>query len=190
MESLLYEASVEGNITTLLQLLEQDPLILDKVVANRHHETPLHVAALRGHLHFAKEILRRTPVLAGELDSRGSSPLHMAAQKGYVDIVKELLQVNPDMCLARDVDGRNPLQMAAMKGRIQVLVELFRARPFAAYATTIWNETVLHLCVKHNQLEALKFLVSIMNDPESLNAKDDYGMSILHLAVADKQIVV
>ena len=54
----------------------------------------------------------------------------------------------------------------------------------------IWGETILHLCVKHNQLEALKVLFENTDDSEFLNAKYDYGMSILHLAVADKQIEV
>ena len=44
--------------------------------------------------------------------------------------------------------------------------------------------------MKHNQLEALKFLLENMGDSELLNAKDDYGMTILHLAVADKQIEI
>lgn len=68
--------------------------------------------------------------------------------------------------------------------------ELVRARPLAASAPLIWVETILHLCVKHNQLEALKVLLENTDDSEFLNAKDDYGMSILHLAVADKQIEV
>ena len=51
------------------------------------------------------------------------------------------------------------------------------------------GETILHLCVRHNQLEALKFLVETMDEHnEVVNAKDDNGFTILHLAVADKQI--
>ncbi|GAY62477.1 hypothetical protein CUMW_218110 [Citrus unshiu] len=72
-----------------------------------------------------------------------------------------------------------------MKGRIDVLEELFRTRPLAASATMIWGETILHLCVKHNQLDALKFLLDNMDDPQFLNAEDDYGMTITQLAVAE-----
>ncbi|KAJ4717503.1 Ankyrin repeat family protein, partial [Melia azedarach] len=190
MESRLYEAALEGSVPTLLELLLQDPLILDRVVMNCLSETPLHVAAMLGHVDFVKEILCRKPELADELDSRRSVALHIASQMGYVDIVQALLQANPEMCFARDVDGRNPLHLAAMKGRIDVLGELLNARPCAASASTIWGETILHLCVKHNQLEVLKFLLETMDDPEFLNAKDDYGMTILHVAVADKRIEV
>ncbi|KAJ4717508.1 Ankyrin repeat family protein [Melia azedarach] len=156
MESILYEAALEGSVTTLLELLQQDRLILDKFSMSSIPENPLHVAALLGHLDFVKEILHQKPELARDLDSHRSSALHKASHKGYVDIVHALLQVNPKMRFACDADGRNPLHLAAMKG--------------------------------HIDLEALKFLWEKMDDPELLNAKNDYGMAILHLAVADKQM--
>ncbi|KAJ4717501.1 Ankyrin repeat family protein [Melia azedarach] len=190
MESMLYEAALKGSVPTLLELLQQDPLILDKVTMNSISEIPLHVASLLGHVDFVKQILCQKPELANELDSQQYSALHIASQKGYVEIVRALLQVNPDMCFARDVDGRNPLHLAAMKGRIDCLGELIKSRPLAASATTIWGETISHVCVKYNQLEALKFLLENIDDPEILKAKDDYGMTILHLAVAEKQIEI
>ena len=123
------------------------------------------------------------------MDSNQFSALHIASQKVHVDKIKALLQVNPAWCFAGDLDG-SPLHLAAMKGRIDVLEELFRTRPLAASATMIWGETILHLCVKHNQLDALKFLLDNMDDPQFLNAEDDYGMTITQLAVAGKQTEV
>ena len=68
---------------------------------------------------------------------------------------------------------------------------MVREAPSAARATVDEGGTVFHLCVKHNQLEAIKVLMEIMDDYDQfLNAKDDYGMTILHLAVGDKQIEV
>ncbi|KAL6216835.1 hypothetical protein ACLB2K_010053 [Fragaria x ananassa] len=97
MGNLLYEAALEGNLTTLTDLLNQDRLALDRFVVTSFSETPLHVAAMLGHLDFDKEILRRKPELAQELDLKRSSPLHLASAKGYLGTVKELLRVNPDM---------------------------------------------------------------------------------------------
>ncbi|KAL6344601.1 hypothetical protein AAG906_002506 [Vitis piasezkii] len=189
MERMLYEAAMEGSVASLQQLLQQDRLILDRVIVDCITETPLHVAAMLGHTDFVKEILCLKPELARELDSRGFSPLHLASAKGYTELVKALLLVDPDMCFACDRYGRNPLHLAAMKGRFDVLKELVRARPHAARARVERGETILHLCVKQNQLEALKFLVETMDDHNDLvNTRDNNGFTILHLAVADKQI--
>lgn len=188
--SLLYEAAHNGNVTTLLELLQQDVLILDRLIVDGFTETPLHVAAILGHDDFVKEILSRKPQLAKELDSQRSSPLHLAAAKGHVETVKALLVVGSDMCFARDRQGRNPVYLAAVKGRLHVLAELVRVAPKAARVSSGRGETVLHACVRHDQLEALRLLVQVMDDYQFVNARDDYGMTVLHLAVADKQIEV
>ncbi|KAL5853579.1 hypothetical protein ACOSQ3_008697 [Xanthoceras sorbifolium] len=78
MDRNIYEAAVEGCVTTLLNLLQQDALVLDRFMVGCHAETPLHIASLLGHAEFVQEILSRKPELAGELDARNSSPLHLA----------------------------------------------------------------------------------------------------------------
>ncbi|XP_076885617.1 uncharacterized protein LOC143535171 [Bidens hawaiensis] len=89
--------------------------------------------------------------------------------------------------LARDRDEMNPLHLAAVKGRCEVVKVLVQAQPHAA-RDMVQQETILHLCVKYNQLEVLKILVETVGDHEFVNAKDADGNTILHLAVADKQI--
>lgn len=101
MESKLYEAALAGSVTSLLEFLQKDRLILERAAMNCPSETPLHVAALLRHKDFAKEILRQKPGIAGELDSRKSSALHIASQKRYVGMVNAPLEVKPDRCLGR-----------------------------------------------------------------------------------------
>ncbi|GFZ15567.1 hypothetical protein Acr_24g0017570 [Actinidia rufa] len=186
MEERLKKAALEGNTQELREIHRGNPLLLDRVTLGSFGETPLHVAALRGHTDFAKELLILNPDLAESLDSSGSSALHLASAKGYVPIVKELVSAKPELCLARDRDGLNPLHLAAKKGRVEVLKELVRIRPDAAEASVDQVGTVLHLCVKHFQLEALKLLMEAVTD-EFIHAGDAYGNTILHLAVGDKQ---
>lgn len=188
MERILYEAAVEGSVPSLLRLLQQDQLVLHRFVSGCFTETPLHIAAMLGHLEFAKEILARLPHMAGERDSaRKSSPLHLASANGHLEIVKELLLANPEMCLAKDCEGRNPLHIAVIKGHTEVLKELVRANPRAA-RTHAGTGTILHLCVKHHQLEALEYLVGMMaGDREFINSKDHNGSTILHLAAENRQ---
>ncbi|XP_020549585.1 ankyrin repeat-containing protein At5g02620-like isoform X1 [Sesamum indicum] len=189
MEKRLSDAALQGNVTSLVQILEEDPLILDKLIVSCISETPLHTAATLGHLDFLKELLSRKPELAAELDSCGCSPLHLAAAKGHVDVVKELLSAGGEVGLERNTDGRTALHVAAIKGRAVILAELIRVNPELTRVLTDRGETGLHLCVKWNRLEALKLLVEENGkDGELVNWKDCEGNTALHIAVAKKHI--
>lgn len=154
----LNAAAFEGNTAALNRLFQEDPLILDKVS-----------------LKYCSD--KTTPL-----------PLHTAVVMGHVNFVRAIMIVSSDMCLARDSDGRNPLHLAAIKGRRNILEVLIQSRPLAAREKTDRGETVLHLCVKYCQLEALKMIVEQVKDFGFLNAKNGEGMTVLHLAVLDNQI--
>ncbi|XP_034223390.1 ankyrin repeat-containing protein BDA1-like [Prunus dulcis] len=191
MEKKLLDAAMEGNITMLKDLIQEDPLVLDRALASCVSETPLHIASMLGHLGFVKELLSHRPELASELDSRGSTPLHLAAAKGHAEIVKELALVDPAACMVRNEDGWTALHVAAVKGRVKVLSELARVRIESTRALTDRGEMVLHLCVGHNRLEGLKALADAFGkDDEFLNWKDFDGNTILHIAVAKKQVEI
>ncbi|XP_071742058.1 uncharacterized protein [Rutidosis leptorrhynchoides] len=183
---LLYDASLEGNVTTLKMLIQEDPLILDKITLNHYDDMPLHIASLLGHLDFVKEVLIRKPELSMEYDSQKRLALHIAAAKGHVEIVRALVSAKPMTCSSLDRDGRNAIHLAAIRGRYEVVKELMQVHPHAARAM-VQQDTILHLCVKYNQLEVLKLLIDTIGDHEFVNSKDIDGNTILHLAVADKQ---
>ncbi|KAG5556366.1 hypothetical protein RHGRI_006834 [Rhododendron griersonianum] len=79
-----------------------------------------------------------------------------------------------------------------MKGRVEVIRELLGAKPCSVYDKLGRGETVLHLSVKYNRLEALKTLVKYLQskkmESDLLNSRDDDGNTILHLAAAFKQV--
>ncbi|KAL5540447.1 hypothetical protein UlMin_042542 [Ulmus minor] len=191
----LYEASMEGCVLTFNSLIQKDPLILSKISLTTFSETPLHISALLGHLNFTKQLVTHKPKLASTLDSLKRSPLHLASAEGHSEIVQVLLQENEEMCLVKDDDGRVPVHYAAMRGHVDVIKLFFHAEPgkSSIFAVLPDGETVLHLCVQYNQLEALKVLVELARyeNTEFLNSKEHVGgNSILHLAVTLKQIEV
>ena len=95
------------------------------------------------------------------------------------------------MCFVLDSDGRSPIHNAAIKGRAKVLTELVRVKPEVTRVLTGRGETGLHLCVKYNHLEALKVLVESVDRADgTMSWKDEDGNTVLHLAVAKKQIEV
>ncbi|CAH2040373.1 unnamed protein product [Thlaspi arvense] len=126
-------------------------------------ETPLHVAALLGHCEFAKVVVGLKPELAKALDSSGSSPLHLASAKGYIQIVHDLVLSKPEMCSVLNRDGLNPLHLVAIKGNLEM----------EALKLLLGTESTALAC---------------MGVQDLINARDEYGNTILHIAVADKQI--
>ncbi|KAK9734477.1 hypothetical protein RND81_04G142600 [Saponaria officinalis] len=190
-EKKLYEVIFEGNVTLFKTLINDDPLILDRISTTFFHESPLHVAVLRGHADMARELLSRNPGLVSELDSLGHSPLHLASAKGHVGIVRDLLRVGGhEACLARSKDGLVPLHVAIAKGGpFEVVEELVRACPESTWVRVDKGDLGLHLCVKFDNLGALKVIVKMVGENDGvdfLNARNDDGNTILHLAALYK----
>ncbi|CAI9117917.1 OLC1v1019409C1 [Oldenlandia corymbosa var. corymbosa] len=158
MEESLYGAAVNDDVATLSQLLRQDTKLLDKLNSLKSgYRTPLHIAAMLGHARFMEAIL------------------------GY--------EASEYMILGRDEDGRNPCHLAAIQGRLEVLEVLIQPagtvsrRVAAMLQKADRGCNILHLCAIYNQLEALKFLFSKLKlDSDFVNAKNDDGMTILHLS--------
>lgn len=126
----LYDAALTGDVPSLLNLLEEDPLILDRCIIEKSGsftQSPLHISANLGHIKFTKKILDQKPELAELVDQlKRSSPLHIASGKGHLEIVETLLGVNSNMCFTHDQDGRTPVHVAALNGHIDVLDVLLR----------------------------------------------------------------
>lgn len=116
-----------------------------------------------------------------------------------MEIVRELLRVGPGACVARSKDGKVPLHLAIMKvtSRVEVVSELTRACHESTRLKLDRGETIYHLCVKYDNLEALQMLVEeLMGENENdgnndlLNARDDDGNTILHLAAIHKHLQI
>ncbi|KAL3500830.1 hypothetical protein ACH5RR_039923 [Cinchona calisaya] len=191
MEKQLYDASLMGDVIALYRLRQEDPLILDKAILACEDKTPLHLAAMMGNVDFIKAILQVNNsssyyYMCLARDRGDRDPLHLAVIYDKLEVLQLLInfgfQVVNYMCLARDREGRNPLHLAAIHGRLEILQVLINAGFQGVLEKAEGGGTILHLCVKYNQLEALKTLVNTLKNGEFVNAQDEDGMTILHLA--------
>ncbi|CAN6575705.1 unnamed protein product [Malus baccata var. baccata] len=193
-EDEVYKASRTGSVESLNRLIEKDPDILLRIsLQTGKTGTPLHVSALHGHAEFTKALCTINPKLVEWVDADGRTPLHLASAQGHKETVEVLLSMDAGVCLRCDEKGRIPLHYAAMRGNFEVVQKLIDKKPYSIYVKleNRSKETVLHLCIIHNQLECLKLLVERDDkNGEFLNSRAgcDGGVTILHLALMLRQI--
>ncbi|WJZ82551.1 hypothetical protein VitviT2T_002302 [Vitis vinifera] len=191
MDPMMFKAARDGNVADLFNLLEADPLILERLVT-ASADTPLHVAAMLGHLDFVKEVIKHKSNVVKyvkELNQQGYSPMHLAAAHGHVDVVRRLIEISSELCCLKGRDGMTPLHCASVKGRAETMNLLLSASPLCVLEVTERGETALHIAAKNNQLDALRVLVEWLWRSKTLvviNSKDGDGNTVLHLAAARK----
>ncbi|KAI4352833.1 hypothetical protein L6164_007047 [Bauhinia variegata] len=92
--------------------------------------TPLHWAALLGHLEGVRKLLDQDPASALEWNKKGYLPIHLACKKGHVSVVKEILKkvfwFDPVDLLNQK--GQNILHMAAKNGKHEVVKFILREK--------------------------------------------------------------
>ncbi|KAI3874408.1 hypothetical protein MKW92_047463 [Papaver armeniacum] len=189
----LYEVSLRGDVNSLKELLNKHPHLPLDTTFTGNGRTSLHIAAMCGHVKFAEELMRRNSLLTRLGDSHGFTALHLASARKSSLMVEKLLDGNnQDICMFQDQDGRTPLHLAAIEGRVKTIKLLLEKNPEAIHTRNGQHETILHLCVQHNSLKALKLLMNHLSsegaDAISVNSTDAHGNTILHLAAERKQM--
>ncbi|KAJ8751153.1 hypothetical protein K2173_016334 [Erythroxylum novogranatense] len=182
-QSALFVACEKGKLDVVQYLLEYQWLLRSEVDGL---STSLHVAASGGYTEIVKEIIKVRPDFAWKKDLHGCTPLHLSCSKGHLEITRELLRLDTDSSSLQDNYGRTPLHSAAIKGRVNILDELLSVSLEPAEMLTTHGETVLHLGVKHNQFDAIKYLVEKLNITKLIDKPDNDGNTVLHLATAGK----
>ncbi|XP_047323715.1 ankyrin repeat-containing protein At5g02620-like [Impatiens glandulifera] len=184
-ESALFVAAEKGRIDVVKFLIMEYPKILMLEIDLEF--SSLHAAATAGHTDVVKEFLLVRPELALKNDTNGCTPLHIACGKGHIGIVREFLRFDLDLALSLDHEGRMPLHWAISRGQVSVIDEILSMSiNLASVIISVSGETILHVAVKNNQYEALKYLVETIDISVMLNLPDNKGNTVLHLASAGK----
>lgn len=187
-----------GDVDTLYVLIQEDAYLLDHIDRVPFFDTPLHIAACNGHIPFVMEMARLKPSFARKPNLEGFSPIHLALQYKHTEMVSRLLQVNGDLVRIKGREGITPLHYAiVVDDQLDLLAEFLSVCPNSIEDVTTRNETVLHIALKCDKLEAFKFLVewirqkrpknSIFWERKILNWKNEKGNTVLHIAISKNQ---
>ena len=178
LNSKLLQAAGDGDAGLVCNLLQQGANVEAWDIFG---DTPLHRAAVRGHLEVVKYLLSRDDVDANMRNRGNNTPLHEAAYYGRLDVVKYLLSRDDVDANARDGGGDTPLHDAARSGHLDV-VKYFLSRDGVDVAPPDGGDghTPLHEAARSGHLDVVKYLSS--RDDVDADARDVVGQTSLHHA--------
>ncbi|WJX48213.1 hypothetical protein P8452_34809 [Trifolium repens] len=189
---ILRPAAEGGDIDLLYTLLKDNPSILKDIDSEQLIETPLHIAASKGHIPFAIEIMNWKPSFALKLNPEGLSPIHLAIQLQNKRMVKWFVEMNKELVRVKGKGGCTPLHLASQIGDVDILTVLICACPDSLQDVTVWGDTALHIAAKNNNSDALHLLVSFLRknirqnadwlEKKVFNWKDEDDNTILHIS--------
>ncbi|KAG2308188.1 hypothetical protein Bca4012_082777 [Brassica carinata] len=210
----LHLAALLGDVNTVGMLLEQGRETCS--ARNNNYQTPLHLACLSSSTEAAKLlvekkpaisldelkfaiscgsicvtriVLERFPCLARQItwlvEGSLTTLLHHACDIGDLELTNILLGLDQGLEKARN-NGLSPLHLAVLRGSVVILGEFMEKAPSSFSSLTRTKETVFHLAVRNNNVDAFIFMAEGLgiNSRKLLQQVDVYGNTVLHIAVS------
>ncbi|KAI9071755.1 hypothetical protein K1719_046294 [Acacia pycnantha] len=149
---------------------------------NELGETPLFVAAERGHIDVLKELLpHATKEALSFKNQSGFDPLHIAASQGHLAIVQVLLDHDPALINTFGQSNATPLISAATKGHADVVDLLLSRDPTQVELSRSNGKNVLHFAARQGHACIVKSLLK--KAPQLTRRTDKKEQTPLHMAV-------
>ena len=156
--------------------------------------TPLHLATRYGKT-WAVRLLIEARGDVNCLAHSNESPLILAAEYGHIEVIQMLLDAGTDVNYTLTITGKKwtALRYAACYGHADVVRLLLDAEAIAHIGND--GETILHTSAFGGNLDIVKLFLTELDIPSAvatrnprsinttlLNASDDEGRSVIHLA--------
>ena len=170
----LHFAARKGHVEFVEQLFATVPN-LEVDPQDSSGKTPMHLAAIAGHLKTIRALQARGAQQIGK-DSGKNLPIHYAAWDGYFEVVEHF--VSDANINAQGYIGRTPLSISALRGH-ENITRLLLARSARVDSDDDEGTTPLMNAVQMNKVTIAKVL---MESGANVHAKDNEHRTILHRA--------
>ncbi|CAK8679344.1 unnamed protein product [Clavelina lepadiformis] len=118
-QSAMHFASMYGRYNACVRLLDSDqgPNIINE--KDDQGMTPLHFAAMNGHVKVVQLLMNRGAIIHRNLI--GATPLHVAASSGYTRTIRSLVEMHGHLLDQVDGDGNTAMHLAASAGHVNAV---------------------------------------------------------------------
>ena len=175
----LHLAMMEGSLKVAKTLLDLSGTQVD--TRSKQDETPLMIAALKGHTQFAKRMIAR----GADVNKTGWTPLHYAATSGQLEMIKLLIDEHAYI----DTESPNqstPLMLAAMYGT-EAAVKLLLQEGADPSVKNQLGLNAADFAAKAERMDLARFLDKLAN--EGVNPKTGEVVEKKATSVAASQTV-
>jgi ankyrin repeat protein len=123
-------------------------------------ESPLMLAALKGHLELAEMLIKKD----ADVNKTGWTPLHYAASAGHVEMIRLLLD-NSAYIDAESPNGTTPLMMAALYGT-PAAVDLLLQEGADPKLKNQQNLTALQFAQRGNRIDSVEAIAKFLRSKQ------------------------
>ncbi|KAL8116101.1 hypothetical protein AgCh_022554 [Apium graveolens] len=191
MDERLNEVARTGTIDALYNLIGEDPSLLGRVDELQFVNTPLHIAAEVGNIHFVLELMRLKPSLTRKLNQDGFSPIHLALQTNKDELVIRMINIDRELVRLQGKEYSTPLHCVAKEGNVKLMVEFLLACPESILDVNIRKESALHIAVMNDKVDTVRVLLEwlrLLDSEFLLGWTDEKGNTILHVAASRNDV--
>jgi hypothetical protein len=149
-----------------------------------YHGTPLCAAAARGCLRAAQVLVKHGADVDAAAGCNGWPPLLWASDSGHLKLSRLMLDHGADINF-RDSSNRTSLSLATGKGHLDIASVLLQRGANA----NVWESGEGPVLVKAIQRNHLTFAQLLLTYGADVDARNDNGLSLLHLASGQGKFV-
>lgn len=171
-----------GDVTEVLNLFDKNAKDADLVnrMIGQPEGTPLHHAAMKGHLQLTQRLLEKKADVNSSAYEGGVAPLHLVAEEDHAELVFELITAKGNINM-QDATGQTPLHRAAQAGSSTAMKVLLEMGANAQVADITGNMP-LHKAAFAGRKSCVPPILK--HCPEAVNMPGAEAWTALHLAAA------